>query len=155
MKPNSTSSAYDVLDEIGEDDEPIDYDVVSHYARNGAKTPKVIAHLMDLPVEWFTDVYKEKVELAMERGLAQLSFEVIGQMRQGAIDGDFQAQKYILQNVDEAWSDKREVINKNEIDIASLPNLRELFAKGISSVRKEVKEEKEINSIEGELDDRT
>ncbi|MCP4443090.1 MAG: hypothetical protein GY810_29640 [Aureispira sp.] len=145
------TDAYTVLDDQDDDVEPIDYTVVSALAKDGLKNPRMIAHAMGLPVDWFTDTYKTKVELAIERGLSTLVMETTDQIRANAAAGDFQSQKYILQNIDETWTDKREVVNKNEFDIAALPNLRELFNQGIADAR----EEKVVNSIDGEIDDST
>jgi len=141
--------AYNHLDDTDEDVEAIDYRTVSSLAREGLKNPRLIAHAMDLPMHWFTDVYKEKVDLAIERGLSELVFETTGQIRQNARDGDFQAQKYILQNIDETWTDKKEIINRNEIDIKGLPPLHQLFAIG-----NEPTKEKDEKVIEGEYDEK-
>jgi len=135
-----------LMDESGDDSpEAIDYDVVTMLAKCGLKNPVMIAHKMNLPVEWFTDVHKEKVDLAIERGLADLVLETTGQIRKNAQQGDFNAQKYVLQNVDPTWTDKREVVNKNEVDITTLPLMYDLFRKGL-----ELQKEKEVNVIEGE-----
>ena len=128
---------YSDLDEDEFDEEVIDYDTISEYAKAGLKNPRMIAHAMGLPVDWFTDVHKEAVDLAIERGLAYLALETTGQIRQSAKDGDFQAQKYILQNIDETYTDKREVVNRNEIDIKGLPSLNQLFSEGLTLVQKE------------------
>jgi len=147
------SSVYDRLNDDDDDVEPIDYTIVSHYAKEGLKNPRMIAHAMGLPVDWFTNIYKDKINLAIERGLAELAFETTGQVRENAREGDFQAQKYILQNIDPTWTDKKEVVNTNEIDIKSLPSLRELFQTGLDDMRDKLLEEKAVNSIEGEANE--
>ena len=128
---------YSDLDDDEFDDDTINYDEVSAYAKAGLKNPRMIAHAMGLPVDWFLEIHKEAVDLAIERGLAHLALETTAQIRTSAREGDFQAQKYILQNIDDTWTDKREVINKNEIDIKGLPSLNELFSAGLTASNKE------------------
>ena len=148
---------YDDLDDFYDEDEEselINYEEITKYAMEGLKNPVMIAHAMGHPVKWFIDSYKEQVDLAIERGLALLALETTRQIKENARSGDFQAQKYILQNIDDSWSDRKEIVNRNEIDIKGLPSLREMFNAGIEHKRPETKPiEKEINPrvIEGEV----
>lgn len=132
---------YDQLE--GNDDDLIDFDQVTEYAMSGVKNPKMIAHLMGVPVELFDDE-KERVELAIERGLANLVMATVGQLRLSAAKGDFQAQKYLLQNIDDSWADKREVKNTSEFDPLALPGLMGIYKIGIEEGKK-LKHEKSIN----------
>ena len=59
-----------------------------------------------------------------------MALEQIESIRQNASDGDFQAQKYMLQNVDDTYSDRKETVNKYEFDVTSLPKLDEIFHDG-------------------------
>lgn len=138
------TKSYESLED--DDESLIDYGMVSDLAKAGLKNPRMIAHTMNLPVEWFEETYKEEVDLAIERGLALLALETTDQIRRSASNGDFQAQKYILQNIDNTWSDRKEVVEKKEFSVAELPLLTELFNEGLPKL-----EEKEINSIDGEF----
>ena len=141
------TKSYESLDE--DDESLIDYQLVSDLAKGGLKNPRMIAHAMGLPVEWFEETYKEEVELAIERGLAQLAIETTNLIRRSAANGDFQAQKYILQNIDPEWTDRREVVEKKEFAVEDLPLLTELFNRGLPQPQPE---EKEVNPpIDGEF----
>ena len=147
------TKSYSDLDYDDDDESLIDYDAVSTYAKAGLKNPRMIAHAMGLPVEWFEETYKEEVELAIERGLAQLALETTDQIRRSAANGDFQAQKYIIQNIDDTWSDRKEVVEKKEFDFGELPALTELFKAGLPAP--EETQEKEVNPpIEGEYQEK-
>lgn len=106
-------------------DDPIDYEEVSQYAKAGVKNPRVIANVMGFPVEWALDTYSEEVEAAIDRGLAMLSMEMTQLVRTSAERGDFAAQKYLLQNIDEEWTDKT-TIDKN-VNVKAMPSLQDLL----------------------------
>ena len=141
-------SQYHALDE--DDGDVIDYDQVTELAKAGLKNPRMIAHTLGLPVKWFTDTYKEKVDLAIERGLAYLILDTTAQVKKSAKQGDFAAQKYILQNMDDTWSDRKEIKNTTEIDIKGLPTLTDLFQKGLEDIPKIISDNSN-DSIEGEF----
>ena len=136
--------------DLDNDDESlIDYDAVSQHAKAGLKNPRMIAHVMGFPVEWAEETYKEEIDLAIERGLALLALETTDQIRRSASQGDFQAQKYILQNIDQTWTDRREVVEKKEFAVEDLPLLTELFKQGLPAPQ-----EKDITPIEGEFEEK-
>jgi hypothetical protein len=147
----------EMYESLDDDDALIDYDQVTELAMNGIKNRKQIAHLLDIDPD-IVEQNKEQVDLAIERGHAQLVMNVIAQMRVNAAKGDFQAQKYLLQNLDETWTDKREVVNHNTIDPNSLPSLTDLFRAGVEAGKQSAIEsksdEKEVNpAVDGEFEE--
>lgn len=114
------------------DDELVDFKLVQKYAKAGLKDPKMIALKMGVPFSVF-EMCMDDIEMSIKLGHADLAIESIAQIRGNAEQGDFQAQKYILQNVDETYSDRRETTT-NHNHTLDMPALGELFAKGIKQL---------------------
>lgn len=130
-------------------DELVDFDQVKKWARAGLKDPELIAIKMGVPFSVF-EMCMDDVRLAIREAMADLSIESVRQIRENAASGDFQAQKYILQNVDESWSDRKETVTKHEVDISKLPSLEDMFRKGIEAL--EHRNEKTIDGEFREID---
>ena len=126
----------DSQDQTQFDDELVNLDLVTKYAQAGLKDPELIALKMGIPYSVF-EMCIDEVEKAIKMGHADLALEQITAIRQNAVNGDFQAQKYILQNVDDSYSDRKETVNKYEFDASALPALDEMFKKGLESIPKE------------------
>lgn len=124
-------------DQTQYDDELVDFDLVTQYAKAGLKDPELIALKMGVPYSIF-EMCLDDVELAIKRGHADLALEQVTAIRQNAMDGDFQAQKYILQNVDDSYSDRKETVNKYEFDASTLPKLDDMFHKGLENLPEKI-----------------
>ena len=127
----------DKQDQTQFDDELVDFDLVTKYAQAGLKDPQLIALKMGVPYSIF-EMCIEQVEMAIKKGHADLALEQVSAIRQNAMDGDFQAQKYLLQNIDDTYSDRKETVNKYEFDATTLPKLDEIFHKGLENLPEKI-----------------
>ena len=128
-----------------DEDELVDFDLVRRYAERGLKDPEMIALKMGVPYSVF-EMCIDEVNKAIKMGHVDLALDSIDQIKQNAQQGDFQAQKYILQNVDDSYSDRKET-NSNHNYQLDMPAIGELFAQGIRQLEEHKAKEK---LIEGE-----
>ena len=138
------------------DEDLINFDEVSELAQSGMKNPRHIALLMGVDFEIF-EAEKDRVQMAIDRGLARLNLEQVTNLRAAAQSGDFQAQKYLLQNIDDDWRDKKDVTNHNEVDPSALPSLVDLFKIGVEQGRaiEHDRQEKEVGgkTLDGDFEE--
>lgn len=130
-----------------DEDELVDFDLVQKYAKLGLKDPEIIALKMGVPYSVF-EMCMDDIEKAMKLGHVDLVLDSISQIKDNAEQGDFQAQKYILQNLDDSYSDRKETTTNHNHKV-DMPPLGELFADGIKQLEAKQAKDKE-KLIEGE-----